>query len=98
MSSEAIEEHRMYLRIFMIVHCIHILFDNLLNNDQEVDEHFKSQICGVITNQDSFCINCENNIPHELNADITLSVNALILSHMYTYGTDLSMKVFTAGF
>jgi hypothetical protein len=47
-------------------------FDKLLNNDRDVDD-FKSQICDVITSGDSYCINWVNNIPHKLNADITLS-------------------------
>ena len=48
-------------------------FDNLLNIDHDVVEDVKSQICDVIINHDSYCINCKNNIPNEFNADITLS-------------------------
>jgi len=49
------------------------IFWQFINPDCDVVEDFKSQICNVITNYDSYCINCENNIPHELNPDITLS-------------------------
>ena len=51
----------------------HRYFGNLFNNDRDGDEDFKSQICDVITNYDFYCINCENNIPHQTNVDITLS-------------------------
>ena len=44
----------------------------LLNNP-DLHEYFKSQISDGITNHDSSCIHCENNIPHEFNADIMLS-------------------------
>ena len=47
----------------------YVYFDSLLNNDRDVGEDFKSQICDVITNHDSYCINCEISIIHELNAD-----------------------------
>jgi len=57
-------------------------FDNLLNNDRYVDEAFKSLICNVIINHDSYCINCENNILHELNLDITLSEFEDILKNL----------------
>ena len=56
-------------------------FDKLLNNDRDVDD-FKSQICDVITSGDSYCINCENNIPHTLNADIMSSEVKEVLKNL----------------
>ena len=63
---EDVEEPRVYLRIFLIIHCTYILtickitIVTMMNID-------------VITNRDSYRVNCQNNIPVELNADITLS-------------------------
>ena len=47
-----------------------------------VEEDFKLEICAVITNNDSYCINCEINSPHELNLDITLSESEDVLKNL----------------